>query len=229
MPEETKTTVPAKSATPAPAIDRKKQVQIEEQAARKFLTEASSITCDPHALLQDLNKTIKEYQKDDGNKALQKLLVEKMNAAMPIVALDTHYALARATIEELRPFAIDFANQLIAEHECKTPTEKALAESAAAAYVRVLQFTQVMTRQVRDEHCSMILNGFYKVASQELDRANRHFISAIATLKEFKSPSLTVQVKATNAFVAQNQQVNAASPDLSAGNEKKVYETVDPK
>ena len=75
---------------------------------------------------------------------------------------------------------------------------------------------------------SDILNGAYKVASQELDRANRHFINAVATLKQLKSPTMNIQVKATNAFVAQNQQVNTASPEPSVGNEK-VYETVEPK
>ena len=213
MAEEVKSNVaaPAQAATTTPAVDKKKQEELNEQVARQFLREMTNVSCDPHVLLQDLDKSIKEYRsgKSKDGKKEEKGLLEKMNAAMPIIALDTHYALARATIEELRPFAIDFANQLVAEYECKTPTEKALAESVAAAYVRILQFTGVMTRQVRDEHCSMILNNFYKVASQELDRANRHFISAISALKQLKAPPMTVQVKATTAFVAQNQQLNA--------------------
>ena len=199
-----------------------------EQAARRFLTTSSSLSIDPRTLLRDLDKSIKKYNTAENKNDAEKELLTKMNEALPVVALDTHYALAAATIEDLRPFAIDFANQLVTEYECKTATEKALAEAIAAAYIRILEFTGYMTRMVRDKHCSMILSGTYKVASQELDRANRHFLNAVATLKQLKTPVMNIQVKATNAFVAQNQQVNTTSPESSTGNEK-VYETVDPK
>ncbi len=211
-----------------PAVAEKKQEQMNERAARNLLMDPSVMPITPHALLQEVDKISKKYRESKNKKDLEKELIEKINAALPVVALDTHYALARAVMEELRPFAIEFSNQLIEEYNCKTPTEKALVETIAAAYVRILQSTRVITGQVRVDHCSPALNDHYRVASQELDRANRHFINAIATLKQLKSPAMTIQVKATNAFVAQNQQVNATSPDLSAGNEKKTYETVGP-
>ncbi len=206
-----------KKEVATPVVAEKKSLKQREQDARNFLKECTGTTCDPHILLRALDKSIKEYDADTDKKAAEKRLQEKVNEAMPVIALDTHYILARGVMEEIRPFVIDFANQLTAEYDCKTPTEKALVEIVTAAYARVLQFTGVMTRQVRDEHCSEILTGFYKVASQELDRANRHFTTALATLKQIKSPAMTVQVKATNAFVAQNQQVNATSHDQTEG------------
>ncbi len=205
-----------KTEPAVPVASEKKTPKQREQAARSFLKESANAGCDPHVLLLALDKSIKQYNTDKDKKAAEKQLVEKMNEAMPVVALDTHYILARGVMEEIRPFVIDFANQLAAEYDCKTPTEKALVEIVTAAYARILQFTGVMTRQVRDEHCSEILSNFYKVASQELDRANRHFTNALGTLKQIKSPAMTVQVKATNAFVAQNQQVNATSPDQAS-------------
>lgn len=195
-----------------------------------FLKKCALANCDPIAILDKLAATSTEWRAEDKpSKALTDRLNEEIGLAMPLIALDTHYELANSVMEDLRPFVIDFTNQLIAEHECKTPTEKALAESVAAAYARVLQSTNLITRSRRDTHCSEILTNFYKMVSQELDRANRHFITALTTLKQLKSPTLTVQVRANTAFVAQNQQVNATSPDASVGSEKKVYETVDPK
>jgi hypothetical protein len=52
------------------------------------------------------------------------------------------------------------------------------------------------------------INGYCAVMSKELDRANRHYLSALATLKQLKSPPFQIQVRTQNAFVAQNQQIN---------------------
>lgn len=214
--------------TAPPALSKKKQEELNQQKAREFLMEPLMMPCNPKSLLLNIDKLLRQHGDAENKKEIEKELLEKTKEALPIVTLETHYSLARAVMEDLRPFIIEFSNQLYVEYECKTPTEKALAETIAAAYVRIIQSTQVMTRQSRDEHCSLISNGFYKVASQELDRANRHFINAVATLKQLKSPSMNIQVKATNAFVAQNQQVNTTSSDLSGGNERTVYETVNP-
>ena len=218
----------AKNESANKEIIKPKSSKERQESAREYLRAAASAGCDPEALLLAIDTGITEYMKDK-SKTSEKELLAKIQEALPVIALDTHYILARGVMEEIRPFVIEFADQLTIEYDCKTPTEKALVETVAAAFARILQFTGVMTRQVRDSHCSEILNGFYKTASQELDRANRHFTTALATLKQIKSPAMTVQVKATNAFVAQNQQVNTTSPDQSADNPKKVYETVDPK
>ena len=215
-----------KKSTDIPVLQETKK-ESDEEIGRKFLNRYINVPCDPKILLQNLSKIIKEYDVAENKKGLEKQISEKANEALPVIALDTHYILARAVIEEMRPFAIEFANQLTVEYECKTPTEKALVETITAAYLRILQFTQVMTRQMRDEHCSLISNGFYKVASQELDRANRHFISAVATLKQIKSPPVTIQVKATTAFVSQNQQINATTSNPTTNNPKTVYEIID--
>lgn len=210
-----------------PVVDRKKQTQ-QDDATRQFILDYTVSPIDPKLLLRNVYRAAKRYNANQDNQELKKQLLARVTEALPVVATDSHYALARATIEELRPFVIEFANQIIAEYDCKTATEKALAETIAAAYIRILEFTGYMTRMVRDKYCSMTLSGAYKVASQELDRANRHFINAIATLKQIKTPAMSIQVKATNAFVAQNQQVNVASHEPSVGNEK-IYENVNPK
>jgi hypothetical protein len=44
--------------------------------------------------------------------------------------------------------------------------------------------------------------------SKDLDRAYRQFASTLTLLREIKSPTLTVNVKANTAFIAQQQQLN---------------------
>ncbi len=202
----------------------------EKQMAdmRSLLKKGVFVRCEPRSLLLDLYKVVEKYNANNDDLEKYQEFLKKSNEALPVVGLDTHYILAESVIESIRPFVIDFAHQLITEYNCTTPAEKALAEVVTASYARVLQFTKVMTRQVRDERCSDILNNFYRVASQELDRANRHFTTALTTLRQLKSPAMTVQVKARNAFVAQNQQINASSSNVSTENEKEEYENVNP-
>ena len=64
---------------------------------------------------------------------------------------------------------------------------------------------------MRDEHCSLISNGFYKVASQELDRANRHYLASIQTLKAMKQSPMQDNIKTDTAIIGQNQLVQANS------------------
>jgi hypothetical protein len=47
---------------------------------------------------------------------------------------------------------------------------------------------------------------------KELDRAERHFFTALNTLKQIKSPMLEMNIHAKTAFIAQNQQINATPP-----------------
>lgn len=97
------------------------------------------------------------------------------------------------------------------EYDCKTASEYALAELVASSYVRSLETSQeliscrdqingIIGLREKTEYCSML--------SKELDRANRQFTNAILTLKQLKTPSMTLNVKAKNAFVGQNQQFN---------------------
>jgi len=44
--------------------------------------------------------------------------------------------------------------------------------------------------------------------SKEVDRANRHFLSALQTLKEIKQPELKVNIKTNAAFFGEKQEFN---------------------
>ena len=98
---------------------------------------------------------------------------------------------------------------MIKEYKCQTASEKALAEVIAGAYVRILEYSTKFNCCARITSVSNDINTYYAMLSKEIDRAQRHFITALTTLKQIKAPKLDINVKAKNAFVSQNQQINA--------------------
>jgi len=100
------------------------------------------------------------------------------------------------------------------EYDCKTASEYALAELAAGSYVRSLEASRELIDAragVTNLFCLVEKTGYCKMLSKEIDRANRQFTSAILTLKQLKAPSMTLNVKAKNAFIAENQQFNMSA------------------
>jgi hypothetical protein len=73
------------------------------------------------------------------DKALEEVQV-KINSyseqALMTLGLDNHYVLADSVSEHLRGLAIETARQIEKEYDCKTPSEKILAEMVSSAYVR---------------------------------------------------------------------------------------------
>lgn len=137
-------------------------------------------------------------------------LNKKLEHASAIVALDNHMLIAEVLDKDkYRTLVIELCNQLITEYECKTSSEKMLAQTAAWAYCRMLEYSYKLNGLTRLEYLSNEKNGFYSMLSKEVDRCARQYLSAINTLKHFKQPPVTVTFKAQNAFVAQNQQINS--------------------
>ena len=113
----------------------------------------------------------------------------------------------------IRPMVIRPAD--VAEYNCTTASEKALAEVVVSAYARILECSQTMQDIALVKYSTNILNGLYAVISKELDRAHRHFITSLTTLRQMKAPQIDVRVNAKTAFIGGNQQFNttqAAEP-----------------
>jgi hypothetical protein len=134
-----------------------------------------------------------------------------LRKALAAYGLYTHVPLEESVAEEYRPLVAEFSHQLVQDYDCKTSGEKALAETVVSAYIRILTYSRRLggavtgkSTQIGKQHIE-----FYLMLGKELDRANRHFITALTTLKQLKAPSLEINVKTQTAFVAQNQQINA--------------------
>lgn len=127
--------------------------------------------------------------------------------------LYSHISLRYTVGNYYKEMVIRFCNQLIEEYNCKTPSEIGLAEIAASSYAKYLDYSDLLS-ETSHKLFSNIISSSFSALSKEVDRSQRAFVSAILTLKQLKSPPMTVRIKAKNAFVAQNQQVNTANKDL---------------
>ena len=164
---------------------------------------------DPSALVDDLANQI--HKIPDGPErmpAIRKLIGDKANELVMGEGVGRQAEISTVVSEDYQPFLIAFARQLIEEYKCDNPSEKAMAEVAAIAYVRVLEYTDLFRCIRKTNDISNEKNGFYNTVSKELDRAHRHFESSISMLKQMKVPPINLKVHSKNTFIADKQQFN---------------------
>ncbi len=109
--------------------------------------------------------------------------------------------------DQYRTFVIDMSHQLQKDYGCTLVSEKALAELVAINFTRTIEIQRKITNFI--DMNSLTDNGvkYLAIMSKELDRANRHFIAAIQTLRMLKQPSMSVSIKTNTAIVGQNQVI----------------------
>ncbi len=133
---------------------------------------------------------------------------------------ETHIALMECFSERLRGSAKEICKQFIRDFECKNSTEKILAETAAIAFMRYLDASRRLNNCLDvNEYLSPTKTAYMAMLSKERDRAHRQYLSTISTLKQLKAPTIEMNIKTKNTFVAQNQQINANNPTESNKNE----------
>lgn len=179
----------------------------------KVLLNRYQVDIGPEHILKKTAELWTEYEQAPTDKKkleLEPKLNKQLENAAVIISLDQHIILAESLNgDKYRTLVIEMANQLVKEYECKTPSEKMLAQTAAWAYCRMLEYANKLNGITRQEYLSSVKTGHYAVLSKEVDRCVRQYLSSLNTLKHFKQPTLNVTFKAQNAFVAQNQQINS--------------------
>ncbi|SRR5258708_1575424 len=167
---------------------------------------------DPASIALEISEML-EYRKseDEGVKersnSVLKSLISQLQTSEEF---ETFHSLVKSVEYDYKPMVFKFVRGLIEEYGLTTPSEKALAEIATNAHIRVLSVSARLNTFIWDTNTPTTAKGMYmSVLSKELDRANRTYIAAISHLKQMKSPQLRVNIKTKNAFVAQNQQINA--------------------
>ncbi len=184
----------------------------DQKYARKILNEIT-IEEDPDILLKKVAEAFRRRKGSGETKEVIEELTEIIRDAAPIAELDNHYLAAYTVLKYNRPLVIEFANNLIEEYKCQTASEKSLANIAATAYVRILQYSRKFNDHSCEGYISSEKNGYFNVLSKEIDRAFRQFQSSVAMLKQMKTPAIQVSVKTKTAFIAENQQINAMTDD----------------
>lgn len=147
---------------------------------------------------------LQEKDKKKYNKISDKLNNEYGLKLFQTLGLDTKFFLINSVKEEYKLFVIEMARELEKEYEVKSPSEKALVQTATLSFVQYLRYSGLMHANVM-HHCT---DNYLAVLSKETDRAYRRYVSSLQILQQKKSPSIKVNVKTNHAFVAQNQQIN---------------------
>jgi len=201
--------------------EEKRIMGIEE--TKKMIQEIALADCDPDVLFTEIGRDIlpnyKDGTKGEKEKAM-KMLKEKASKALMAIGMQNHLPLAETIIQKYRPLAIDFTRQLIKEYNCTTVIEKSLAQVISGSYIRILECSEALSHSIATSTISELGTAFYTMQSKELDRAERHYITALTTLQQIKAPKFDINVKAKNAFVSQNHQIN---------NNLKPNENIEPK
>lgn len=104
-------------------------------------------------------------------------------------------------------FAIDLNRKFQKEFDCQTPSEKSLAELAVINYCRTLYIQKKINDYIELGTVTNIGVGYLNFLSKELDRANRHYLIAMQSLKAIKQPNIQVNVKTQTAVIGQNQVI----------------------
>ena len=180
---------------------------------KDFIIKSFTFFDDPRLSVGKLNERLDTKEKikkavDEGVDGLNLGVIEEVLIAN---GLDNHYPLYYVTGRTYRGLAIEFASKLCEDFDCKSAGEKALAQAVANAYVRIMELSTQMHRCISfagAEIATKQTNDYYSMIGKEIDRAYRHFLATITTLKQFKTPAIEINLKSKNTFLAQNQQLN---------------------
>ncbi len=189
------------------------------EKVREAVKTAVPIDCDPDTILKELRDDVFPRLKKErdsagrnGGISVRPEDSKKLRAAAFVYATDTHLPLMDTVEERYRPMLMHSVREIEKEYDCKTPTEKMLAEIIAGSHARVMEYGRQLTRGFLIDYLTHENISYIAMFGKEMDRAHRQFLNAVATLKQIKNPPLEVNVTAKTAFVAQNQQINATQP-----------------
>lgn len=125
--------------------------------------------------------------------------------ALTVFEFDKGILLSASIPKRYHTFAIDFFRNLQKEYKCETPSEKATAELVALNFIRTLEIQNRMQSLFSTGELAIYEVQCIAILGKELDRANRHYLNALQTLRMLKQPALNVNIKTQTAVVGQNQ------------------------
>ena len=161
---------------------------------------------DPETVLQEAYKEIRKKKENRQKPTLESNLFQ----ALTLVEFEKGWLMTFFTIpEQYKTFGVDMMRQLQKEYNCTTISEKATAELATISYIRTLGVQSRINSYLGKGELTEIGVKFLAVMSKELDRANRHYLTAIQALRLLKQPPMQINVSADTAIIGQNQVVQA--------------------
>lgn len=184
-------------------VEKSKSV-VKKLDIKEFI-DRCAIADDPISILKRVQEELDSHKNHS-----QKMTPESASyKAFTLFEFDKGILMAAAVPERYRTFCIDFSRNLQKEYQCETPSEKATAELVAINFVRTLEIQYRINCFLELGHVTDNLVKHFAILSKELDRANRHYLASLQTLKMIKLPALEVNIKTQTAVVGQNQIVQS--------------------
>ncbi|MBA3724767.1 MAG: hypothetical protein H0W89_07865 [Candidatus Levybacteria bacterium] len=199
------TNTEVKEAITKPTEEKKVSIVNTVEDIKKLLSQLGTDN-DPEMVLNSLKKEFDNHELDDNVNVSPGSNLYK---TFTLFEFDKGVLMSAVIPERYRTFCIDFNRNLQNEFQCETPSEKATAEVVAVNFIRTLEIQYRIN--VRLEHGEFGDLGikYLAVLSKELDRANRHYLHSLQTLKMSKQPMLEVNIKTQTAVIGQNQVVQS--------------------
>lgn len=189
-------------------LTKKEGLEISDSELLNRLEKAAVISSgysDPKNMLEEFVKT---HRGADGKMVASKEFYADFMKIQAAMGLITHAPLAEAVKEEYRPLVVEIIKCLEREYDCKTASEISLAETIASAHVRKIQCSKALSAFMSRPEVDRLGVEYGRFLSKELDRAHRHYTSALAVLRQIKNPAMELNINVKNAFIAKNQQIN---------------------
>ena len=184
-------------------IVEKPKTAVRKVDVKEFI-KSCAVGDDPIAILQ---KTQDEL--DSSGKIQDMTTSSSLYKVLTLFEFDKGLLASAAIPEKYRSFCIDFNRNLQKEYQCETPSEKATAELVAVNFIRTLEIQNKINSYLGLGNITDMGVKYLAVLSKELDRANRHYLNTLQTLKMIKLPALEVNIKTQTAIVGQNQIVQS--------------------
>lgn len=178
--------------------------KISEQKVRAIADILGVTNVHPESIFHEVTKKLNGVDQEEASSIINAHTTKLTMAT----GVGSHKSIALSVDRDYAPLVISFAQQLVQEYECSTPSEKSLAEVAANAYVRIISTAEQLSTVKKVREPSNLQTNWYAMLSKELDRAERHFFTALSSLKQLRLPSVSVNIKTKAAFVAEQQQFN---------------------
>jgi len=188
----------------------------------------NKVSCDPELTLKRIAEEIIPKVKFQ-DKPLSGKDLEIINQAIIDMGIENDFSIIESAEPRYRGMIINLRRNLIKEFQCVTYSEKVLVDLAAGAYARNLSLSSQLSHIANRKEITALTNSYISILSKEIDRANRQFITAIETLKQFRQPGLKVNIKTNNAFISQSQQFNNFDKNNLGNNLNQNNEIIDAK
>ncbi len=187
-------------------MDKSLKKQKTSDEIKTSLSNVLNLATEPNYVLKQADKEIEG--KSGESPADPKSYLFK---ALTLLEFDNGLLMTESLPEKYRVFSVDLSRQLQKEFTCLTASEKATAELVASNFVRTIWIQAKINSYLNLASEYLTDNGvkYFAILSKELDRANRHYLASLQTLKSLKQPAMSVNVKTQTAVIGQNQIVQS--------------------